>query len=187
MIIFHIWPDWKVTLIWGATFKQRWLWTSPCCWLRKCVGIHPWFRTSSCCAATSKTEELYSATSSRDLLISSCRWLLLHHVTQLSFGPPIQHIMSLDRDGFKRQLLWCAAAYNHRIAKCWRVMLCDCRLCWENVVTSLCAQRPQQLQHVCQWWPGLWFASNTHCQRVKIIDLHYCHCYILYFFALTSA
>lgn len=129
--------------------------------------------------ATSKTEELYSATSSWALLILSCRWLLLHHVTKLSFSPSIQHIMSLDRCGFKRQLLWCAEAYNHRIAKCWRVILRDCRLCWENGVTSLCAQHPPYLPVmartlICFEYP-LPEGENDRLALLSLLDsLHFC-------------
>lgn len=92
----------------------------------------------------------------------------------------------------------------------WRDMDLNCNLCgvqrhattgWQKVLRgdtvcsflrkcfhiSVCTRSPKAAAYsICVWWSGLWwFASNTHCQRVKMIHWRYCHCCILYIYALS--
>lgn len=70
--------------------------------------------------------------------------------------------------------------------KCSGVILCALFL-WKCFHISVCTRSPKAAAYsICVWWSGLWwFASNTHCQRVKMIHWHYCHCCILYIYALS--
>lgn len=165
-----------MTLILGAHLElvaiARTLWPVR----RKQCVTHPCFNVCIFCAETSVLHVIITVQSK---LISFADFTLLVIV-----------VAPCDQDLFQSLHILCvwtdmalncslSGAFSHAKAilvlrKCRGVIVFDYQLFWEN----LCVYKIPKGCSVFVWWSDLWFASDTHCWRVKMIYWHYCHCRI---------